>query len=48
VDQPTASALMRELAAQLPGYLLPRLVEEIAGAPWKVPITWHTPTATQP
>lgn len=41
VDQPTASALMRELATQLPGYLLPRLVKEIAGAPWKVPIAWH-------
>lgn len=32
--------LMQTLAAQLPGYLLPRLVREVAGAPWKVPVVW--------
>lgn len=35
-----ASRLMRELAAKLPGYLLPRLVREVAGEPWKVPVHW--------
>jgi L-lysine 2,3-aminomutase len=31
---------MRELAAQLPGYLVPRLVREIAGEPAKTPLPW--------
>lgn len=35
-----AHRLMQTLAAQLPGYLLPRLVREVAGAPWKVPVVW--------
>lgn len=38
-----ACALMRELAASVPGYLLPTLVREVAGAPWKVPIPWAGP-----
>lgn len=45
VDDATAAALMRELAAVTPGYMLPRLVREVAGEPWKVPIDWtrHAP-----
>jgi hypothetical protein len=38
--EPAAGAgLLGELAAQLPGYLLPRLVREIEGAPAKVSLT---------
>ena len=40
VTETRACALMRELAGRTPGYLLPRLVREIAGAPCKVPIDW--------
>jgi EF-P beta-lysylation protein EpmB len=40
VDEPRACWVMRALASQLPGYLLPRLVREVAGEPWKVPIEW--------
>ena len=40
VDEPTAQAIMRELNARLPGYLVPRLVREIAGTPGKVPIVY--------
>lgn len=35
VDEARALALHREMAARLPGYLLPRLVREIAGEPNK-------------
>lgn len=35
VDEETALRLMHELASQLPGYLLPRLARETAGAPAK-------------
>jgi EF-P beta-lysylation protein EpmB len=35
----TALALHRELTAQLPGYLVPKLVREIAGAAAKTPVT---------
>ncbi len=38
VDELAAVQLMRELAARLPGYLLPRLVREIPGQPGKTPI----------
>lgn len=38
VDDAHALALHRELAARLPGYLLPRLVREVAGAPSKLPV----------
>jgi EF-P beta-lysylation protein EpmB len=34
-----ALAIHHDLAAQLPGYLVPRLVREIAGAPAKMPVT---------
>lgn len=39
VDDARALALHHELAARLPGYLLPRLVREVAGAPSKLPVS---------
>lgn len=39
VDEPRAIALLERLRARLPGYLLPRLVREVPGAPAKSPIT---------
>lgn len=38
VDDATAKALHEELMAKLPGYLVPRLVRELAGAPSKTPL----------
>lgn len=38
VPELTARSLMTQLAARLPGYLVPRLVREQAGAPAKTPI----------
>ncbi|MGH8217971.1 MAG: EF-P beta-lysylation protein EpmB [Steroidobacteraceae bacterium] len=38
VEEGRARRIVGELAAQLPGYLVPRLVREQAGAPGKVPI----------
>jgi L-lysine 2,3-aminomutase len=38
VDETRAKALHREISTVLPGYLLPKLVREIAGAPAKVAI----------
>lgn len=38
VSEDRARALMRDLRARLPGYLMPRLVREIAGAPNKIPL----------
>lgn len=38
VPEPRARALHAELAARLPGYLVPRLVREVPGAPGKVTI----------
>ena len=40
VSESQAKALMRALAARLPGYLVPRLVREIAGQPAKTPLPW--------
>jgi len=40
VDEPTAQSLLQALNAKLPGFLVPRLVRERAGAPGKVPIAW--------
>jgi EF-P beta-lysylation protein EpmB len=40
VPQPEARALVRAAAARLPGYLVPRLVRETAGAPSKTPLAW--------
>lgn len=38
VPEARARELARELAARLPGYLVPRLVREVEGAPAKVPV----------
>jgi len=38
IDDAQALALHAALAARLPGYLLPRLVREVAGAPGKTPL----------
>lgn len=38
VDEGSARILIGELSATLPGYLVPRLVREIEGAPSKVPV----------
>ncbi len=40
VDDQHAVELMRNIAARLPGYLVPRLVREIANSPGKTPIRW--------
>jgi L-lysine 2,3-aminomutase len=37
VDNTRARALHDQLCALLPGYLVPRLVREVAGAPSKLP-----------
>ncbi len=41
-----ALALHAQLAARLPGYLLPRLVREVAGAPGKTPLMSRQGSAT--
>jgi len=41
VDEARALALLRELAGQLPGYLVPRLVREIPGRPAKTPLPFR-------
>jgi EF-P beta-lysylation protein EpmB len=38
VEETRARALAAELAGQLPGYLVPRLVREVGGAPAKLPL----------
>jgi len=38
VDEAAAVEIMRELAARLPGYLVPRLVHEVPGAPSKLTV----------
>jgi len=38
VEERRARELMREVMAALPGYLVPRLVREVPGAPYKVPV----------
>ena len=38
IDDARAVTLHAQLAARLPGYLLPRLVREVAGAPGKTPL----------
>lgn len=40
VSDNDAKHLMQELASQLPGYLVPRFVREIAEKPYKTPIHW--------
>jgi L-lysine 2,3-aminomutase len=39
VDDERALALHRQLNASLPGYMVPRLVREVPGAPGKLPLT---------
>ena len=39
VPETAALAIHEELAARLPGYLVPRLVREVEGAPAKMPVT---------
>ena len=39
-EEETSQTLMRELNSRLPGYLVPRLVRESAGAPGKTPVPW--------
>ncbi|MDE2236107.1 MAG: EF-P beta-lysylation protein EpmB [Gammaproteobacteria bacterium] len=39
VPEPQALALMQGLRARLPGYLVPRLVREVPGAPSKIPVS---------
>ncbi|MFT4045229.1 MAG: EF-P beta-lysylation protein EpmB [Solimonas sp.] len=47
VAEEHAQRLMRMLSSRLPGYLLPKLVREIAGAPSKTWLAWER-SATQP
>ena len=39
VPEPRALEIMAELRARLPGYLVPKLVREVPGAPAKMPVT---------
>lgn len=41
VSDSKAKRLMRDIHARLPGYLLPRLVQEVPGQSGKTPITWQ-------
>ena len=43
VEDARAVALIEELAGRLPGYLVPRLVREVAGAPAKMPVSTTRP-----
>jgi EF-P beta-lysylation protein EpmB len=40
VEGGESQTIMRELNARLPGYLVPRLVREVAGASGKTPVPW--------
>lgn len=40
VDEAVGKALLRQLSGELPGYLVPRLVREVAGQPSKTWIHW--------
>ncbi len=40
VEGGESQTIMRELNTRLPGYLVPRLVREVAGAPGKTPVPW--------
>lgn len=42
VEERRARRLVAEAAERLPGYLVPRLVREVAGAPYKVPAGFET------
>ena len=43
VAEPTARQLVGELASTLSGYLVPRLVREVPGAPAKLPLSPQFP-----
>lgn len=43
VEEPQALALVSALQARLPGYLVPRLVREVEGAPAKIPVSPRNP-----
>lgn len=47
IHEDEARALAWELMAELPGYLVPRLVREIPGAPSKVPVDLHGGPSSQ-
>jgi len=38
VDETEAIQLVEQLRQQLPGYLVPKLVREVAGMPYKQPL----------
>ncbi len=40
VDEWASQVIMRELNSRVPGYLVPRLVREVAGTPAKLPVPW--------
>lgn len=48
VPEARARELARELAGRLPGYLVPRLVREVEGAPAKVPVDLHMEARGEP
>ncbi len=48
VEEERARHLVGEAAARLPGYLVPRLVREVAGAPAKVPLAPLIPLIPHP
>jgi EF-P beta-lysylation protein EpmB len=47
VTEERALSLMDSLRRRLPGYLVPRLVREIAGAPYKLPVSGERPMEKQ-
>ncbi len=48
VDEPAACAIMKEVAARLPGYLVPRLVREQAGEPGKTQVAFQADALSYP
>lgn len=48
VSEMRAAAILKTLQNRLPGYLVPRLVREIAGAPAKTPAHWQETTDAIP
>ena len=47
VDEAATCVIMAELNARLPGYLVPRLVREVAGAPAKMPFMSKEPLSAR-
>lgn len=48
VDEADACAIMKAVAARLPGYLVPRLVREQAGEPGKTPVAFWADALSYP